>query len=67
VYMLENYKIWPLSHYPDNANLEGKLRTYQQAAYLGEMTVQEALDAAAEEWNVVLKDFQGDNWWDLWK
>lgn len=66
-YMLENYKIWPLSHYPDSANLEGKLRNYLQAAYLGEMTTQEALDAAAVEWDSILKDFQEDDWWALWK
>lgn len=66
-YMLENYKVWPLSHYPDNANLEGILRTYLQAAYLGEMTPQEALDGAAEEWNVILEDYRADNWWTLWE
>jgi multiple sugar transport system substrate-binding protein len=66
-YVLDNYKVWPLSHYPDNANLEAVLRTYLQAAYLGEMTAQEALDGAAEEWNEVLKDYQEDDWCDVWK
>lgn len=66
-YILENYKILPLSHYPDNANLESKLRTYMQAAYLGEMTPQEALDGAAAEWDVILKDYLSDDWWAVWK
>ena len=66
-YMLDNYKIWPLSHYPDNANLESVLRTYLQAAYLGDMTPEEALDGAAAEWNTVLEDYQEDDWWDVWK
>jgi len=67
VYMLENYKIWPLSNYPDNANLEGVLRSYIQSAYLGVMTPQEALDAAAKDWNLVLADWQSEDWWDVWK
>ncbi len=67
VYMLENYKIWPLSNYPDNANLEGALRSYIQSAYLGVQTPQEALNGAAEEWNRVLEDWQSENWWSLWK
>ncbi len=67
VYMLENYKIWPLSHYPDNANLEAILRSYLQAAYLGKMTPKEALDAAAAEWDKVLLDFQAEEWWAIWK
>lgn len=66
-YVLENYKVWPLSHYPDNANLEAILRTYLQAAYLGEMTAKEALDGAAAEWNEVLKEYQADDWWEVWK
>lgn len=67
VYMLENYKIWPLSNYPDNANLEGILRSYIQSAYLEVMTPKEALDGAAEEWNQVLSDWQSEEWWDVWK
>lgn len=66
-WILANYKILPLSHYPDNANLEAKLRSYIQAAYLGQSTPKEALDGAAAEWDVVLKDYQGDDWWAIWK
>lgn len=66
-WILANYKIYPLSHYPDNANLESKLRTYIQAAYLGTSTPKEALDGAAAEWNVILKTYQSDNWWAFWK
>jgi multiple sugar transport system substrate-binding protein len=62
-----NYTILPLSHYPDNANLEAILRSYIQAAYLQTMTPKEALDAAAAEWDAVLMEYQADQWWDLWK
>lgn len=65
-YMLDNYKIWPLSNYPDNANLEGTLRSYIQSAYLGVQTPEEALNGAAEEWNAVLRDWQSENWWAIW-
>lgn len=66
-WILDNYEIYPLSHYPDNANLESSLRTYIQAAYLGSSTPQEALDGAAAEWDVVLEKYQGDDWWAFWK
>ena len=66
-YMLENYKIWPLSNYPDSANLEGILRSYIQSAYLGVSSPQEALNGAANEWNTILADWQSEEWWDVWK
>lgn len=59
-------KMYPLSHYPDNADLEGKLRTYLQAVYLQQMQPKEALDAAAGEWNPILQEYVGDNWWAAW-
>lgn len=65
-WVMQNFKIYQLSHYPDNANLEAALRNYLQAAYLGTMTPKEALEAAAAEWDPVLQKFQKDNWWGLW-
>ncbi len=61
-----NQKMYALSHYPDNADLEGKLRTYLQAAYLGKMTPKDALTKAAAEWDPVLTKYQKDNWWAAW-
>jgi len=62
-WIMQNYTIYQLSNYPDNANLEAILRTYLQASYLGTMTPQEALDAAAAEWNPILEQYQSENWW----
>ncbi len=61
-----NQKMYALSHYPDNADLEGKLRTYLQAAYLGKMTPKDALTKAAAEWDPILTKYQADNWWAAW-
>ncbi len=61
-----NQKMYALSHYPDSADLEGKLRTYLQAAYLGKMTPKDALTKAAAEWDPILTPFQKDNWWSAW-
>lgn len=65
-WIMNNYKITPLSHYPNNAILEAALRTYIQASYLQDMTPQEALEGAAMEWNTDLKKYQNDDWWNLW-
>lgn len=46
------------NHYPETDQLNQIMRTYLQAAYLGEMTPQEALDAAAAEWNEILVQYQ---------
>lgn len=45
------------NHYPETDQLNQIMRTYLQAAYLGEMTPQEALDAAAAEWNAILEQY----------
>jgi ABC-type glycerol-3-phosphate transport system substrate-binding protein len=65
-YAMLNQKMYPLSHYPDNSNLESILRGYIQAVYLEEMTPEEAVAGAAAEWDSVLKGFVGDDWWDIW-
>ena len=44
----------PANQYPDSDALNGIMRTYLQAAYLGQMTPKEALDKAAAEWNADL-------------
>jgi len=46
------------NHYPETDRLNTIMRTYLQAAYLKEMTPQEALDAAAVEWNEILKQYK---------
>jgi multiple sugar transport system substrate-binding protein len=46
------------NHYPETDQLNQIMRTYIQAAYLQEMTPQEALDAAAAEWNEILVEYQ---------
>lgn len=45
------------NHYPNSDELNTIIRNYLQAAYLHQMTPQEALDAAAQEWNVILDKF----------
>lgn len=65
-YAILNQKMYSLSHYPNNAELESILRSYIQAAYLQVMTPEEALAAAAEEWDPILEQFQDDQWWDQW-
>ncbi len=47
----------PANQYPESTRLNTIMRTYLQAAFLGEMTPQEALDAAAAEWDEVLKNY----------
>lgn len=47
----------PANQYPESTRLNTIMRTYLQAAYLGEMTPKEALDQAAAEWNEVLKNY----------
>lgn len=47
----------PANQYPESDALNGIMRNYLQAAYLGEMTPKEALDKAAEEWNIILKQY----------
>jgi len=65
-YAMLNQKMYPLSHYPDSANLESILRSYIQAAYLMDQTPEEALAGAAAEWDPILQQYQGDNWWAAW-
>ena len=45
------------NHYPEADQLNQIMRTYLQAAYLQEMTPQEALDAAAAEWDEILAQY----------
>lgn len=45
------------NHYPETDQLNQIMRSYLQAAYIGEMTPQEALDAAAAEWNEILAQY----------
>jgi len=47
----------PANQYPESDALNAIMRTYLQAAYLGQMTPQEALDKAAEEWNAILAKY----------
>jgi ABC-type glycerol-3-phosphate transport system substrate-binding protein len=47
----------PANQYPEGDALNAIMRTYLQAAYLGQMTPQEALDKAAEEWNAILAKY----------
>lgn len=47
----------PANQYPESDALNGIMRNYLQAAYLGEMTAQEALDAAAAEWDEILQNY----------
>jgi ABC-type glycerol-3-phosphate transport system substrate-binding protein len=65
-YSIINQKMYSLSHYPNNAELESILRSYIQAAYLQEMTPEEALSMAAAEWDPILMEYQADQWWDQW-
>lgn len=65
-YTILNQKMYSLSHYPNNAELESILRSYLQAAYLEEMTPAEALAGVAAEWDPILEEFQGDDWWAQW-
>jgi multiple sugar transport system substrate-binding protein len=45
------------NHFPETDQLNQIMRTYLQAAYLQEMTPQEALDAAAAEWDEILAQY----------
>jgi multiple sugar transport system substrate-binding protein len=45
------------NQYPESTKLNTIIRNYIQAAYLGEMTAQEALDQAKVEWDEVLKNY----------
>jgi multiple sugar transport system substrate-binding protein len=47
----------PANQYPESTRLNTIMRTYLQAAYLGQMTAEEALNAAAAEWDEVLKNY----------
>lgn len=66
LWAMDNQDLYPLSGYPDNAELESILRSYLQAAYLGQITPADALAGAEEEWNVILKKYQDLNWWNAW-
>ena len=48
--------LFPANAYYDNETLNQIMREYLGAAYIGEMTPQEALDAAAAEWNAILEE-----------
>jgi len=65
-YAMLNQTMYPLSHYPENFDLESVLRSYIQAVYLEEMTPEEALAAAAAEWDPVLEQYVADEWWGAW-
>jgi ABC-type glycerol-3-phosphate transport system substrate-binding protein len=45
------------NQYPESDALNAIMRNYLQAAYLGQMTSKEALDAAAQEWNAILEKY----------
>jgi multiple sugar transport system substrate-binding protein len=45
------------NHYPETDQLNQIMRNYLQAAYLQQMTPQEALDAAAAEWDDILAKY----------
>jgi ABC-type glycerol-3-phosphate transport system substrate-binding protein len=45
------------NHYPETDQLNQIMRNYLQAAYLQQMTPQEALDAAAAEWDEILAKY----------
>jgi multiple sugar transport system substrate-binding protein len=47
----------PANQYPESTRLNTIIRNYLQAAYLGQMTPQEALDQAALEWDDVLQNY----------
>ena len=55
--MQDNEYIIPANHYPESIALNQIMRNYLQAAYIGEMSPKEALDAAAEEWNEILEKY----------
>jgi multiple sugar transport system substrate-binding protein len=65
-YAMLNQKMYPLAHYPESSDLESVLRSYIQAAYLESMTPEEALAAAADEWDAVLTNYVADDWWAAW-
>jgi len=48
------------NHYVDSDSLNSIMRNYLQAAYLHQMTAQEALDAAAAEWDEILDEYYGN-------
>ena len=64
---MDNQKLYPLSGYPSNAELESILRSYLQAAYLGEIPPEEALAGAEVEWNEILQQYQDLDWWQAWQ
>lgn len=45
------------NHYVDGEILNSIMRQYLVAAYMGEMSAEDALDAAAAEWNVILDNY----------
>lgn len=47
----------PANQYPDSTQLNIIMRNHLQAAYLGEETPEEALKAAAAEWDEILKKY----------
>ncbi len=47
----------PANQYPESTKLNTIMRTYLQAAYLGQMTPKDALAKAAAEWDEVLKAY----------
>ena len=61
------YKAYPLDGYPEGFNLQTILRNYIQAVYLKDMTAEDAMAKATEEWNAILVNYQQDNWWNAWK
>jgi ABC-type glycerol-3-phosphate transport system substrate-binding protein len=64
--VLETYKMYPLDGYPEGYDLNAILRNYIQAVYIQDMTPEEAMAAAATEWDQRLVNYQQDNWWNAW-
>ena len=52
--------IFPANAYYDNETLNQILRDYLGAAYSGQMTPEDALNAAANEWNEILSEHYPD-------
>ena len=62
----ETKAIYPYEGFPDGFNLSAIERNYLQAVYTEQMTPEDAMAAAAAEWDAILVDYQADNWWDAW-
>lgn len=52
-------EIFPTNSYYDNETLNQIMRDYLNAAYVGDLTPEEALAGAEEEWNAILDEYYG--------